>query len=285
MVMTLSARLRTKAAQQFFFIALLAFTMECSRANPPDEHREVQRDTIANSKAKAISGRWAVVHAVQDMLDDDPPSPPNYRGRVMTLDVQMMELTKFWEEFEARQAGEKIQQLAAMRKHRIIAAGGLGGNVSKGPLAGLSAWFILTQKEGETFLCLLNIDSFQHGKNIDDYEFAPCRIHHIAGKTRKKDLLFVEWSSGGGKREVYAFQHVAEVPAQNVPPAPQYRAQDYQHLLGKTKSDVKKILRSGMKSISSTYTENGDLEVAEYSGMAVHYGVDGIVIKVVPDKH
>lgn len=238
-----------------------------------------------NSKAKALSGRWAVVHQIQDVLDDAPPSPPDYRGRVMTFDVLIMELPKFWKEFEARQADKKIKEIAAVRKHKIIAAGMFAGNVAQKPRAYLNAWFILTQKEGETFLCLLNIDSFQHGNHIDQYEFTPCRIHHIPGKVRKKDLLLVEMDDGHGNREVYAFQHVAEVPAHNAPPRPQYRAQDYQHLIGKSKSDVKKILRSGMRAAGITHDKNGYIEFAQYNGMTVYYSVDGVVKKVIPGKH
>jgi len=186
--------------------------MECAQSNPPEKLREVQNGVAASSKAKAISGRWAVVHQIQDMLDDTPPSSPDYRGRVMSFDIQIFEQSEFWELRQMKQIEKKVKELADKRGHTIIAGGVLGGNVSKRPLAYLNAWFILTQKEGETLLCLLNIDSFEHGHSIDEYDFELCRIHHIAGKTRKKDLLFVEWGKRNANHQVYAFQHVAEAP-------------------------------------------------------------------------
>ncbi len=224
------------------FVAFLSIAMECLQANPPKEHRDTQesavrgadeqslkvptsetrevlaasenddKGVVTNAKAKAISGRWKVVHRIQDVLDEAPPDPPDYLGRLMTFDVQIIELTRFWNDPEIKLVSNKIKQLAATRKHKIIGAGMLGGEIAKRPRAGLLAYFVLTQKEGETFVCTLNIDGFEHGLNDDLYQDEPWLIHYIAGKTRKRDLLLVQFDSGSRKRGVAAFQHVAEVP-------------------------------------------------------------------------
>jgi len=170
-----------------------------------------EKSVPANSKAKAISGHWAVVHPIQDVLDDAPPPSPDYRGRVMTFDIQIIDSSKFWNDRAIKQVGTKIKQFAAVRGHKIIAGGMFGGKVAKRPRAYLLAWFVLTQKEGKNFLCLLNVDSFEHGGNVEKYYWEPCQIHHIAGKIRKKDLLFVEMNNERNKREVYAFRYIDEV--------------------------------------------------------------------------
>jgi len=184
---------------------------------PPSETKKVldgpksdEKSVPANSKAKAISGHWAVVHPIQDVLDDAPPPPPDYRGRVMTFDIQIIDSSKFWNGREIKQVGTKIKQFAAARGHAIIAGGVLVGKVAQRPRAYLLARFVLTQKEGETFLCLLNLNTFKHGGNMEEYNWEPCQIHHVVGKIRKKDLLFIEMNNERNKREVYVFRYVDE---------------------------------------------------------------------------
>jgi len=72
--------------------------------------------------------------------------------------------------------------------------------------------------------------------------------------------------------------------AYSLRPAPRYRVQDYQHLIGKPKSYVQEILSSKMKITGMSQTENGNIEFAEYRGMTVQYGVDGTVKEVVSNR-
>jgi len=62
----------------------------------------------------------------------------------MTFDILFLKPSKFWN--ETKKIEKKVKQLTEKRGHSIVAVGGLGGNVSKRPLAGLSAWFVLKRQ-------------------------------------------------------------------------------------------------------------------------------------------
>ena len=62
---------------------------------------------------------------------------------------------------------------------------------------------MLTYKDGESFLSVLNIDA---------KTFVSWPLHYIAGKTREKDLLIVDFNDPG-RRQVAVFQFRSEVRA------------------------------------------------------------------------
>ena len=63
-------------------------------------------------------------------------------------------------------------------------------------------------------------------------------------------------------------------------PVPQYRAQDYQYLVGKSKSDVQSVLSSRAAISGFQGGIDGDYAFTSYRGLTVFYGGDGTVEKV-----
>jgi hypothetical protein len=159
------------------------------------------KDAPVAAAPDRIAGRWIAIPQLQKLLDDNSPTP-DFEGTLDTFDVQLMPMATFWTDPELRQVEKAMKGLASRQKHEIVATGSFGASIAKRPLAALYGYFMMTQKEGETFLCVLNIDGVT---------FIPWRLFHIPGKTRKKDLLLVELADFGRKR-VVAFQFQSEVP-------------------------------------------------------------------------
>jgi hypothetical protein len=70
----------------------------------------------------------------------------------------------------------------------------------------------------------------------------------------------------------------------NIRPSPRYDAAQYQHLKGKSKSEVEKILGTRGAVTGFEGHPDGDREFAAYSGMTVIYSSKGRVMAVIPDN-
>ena len=126
-----------------------------------------------NQLANAISGHWVAVPEMQKVLDDISPNP-DYLGRLDSFEVGLIDMRTFWSDRELKQVEEPIKQLASDRKHRIVTTGEFGGGGERQPMFG---FFMLTHKDGESFLSVLN---------IDEKTFVSWPLHYIAGKTETR---------------------------------------------------------------------------------------------------
>ena len=63
-------------------------------------------------------------------------------------------------------------------------------------------------------------------------------------------------------------------------PAPKYQASDYQHLVGKSKAEVKTALSSRRAFSGFRGSPDGDYEFTSYRGMTILYDNSGTVVEV-----
>ncbi|MEO2036326.1 MAG: hypothetical protein ABGZ35_29990, partial [Planctomycetaceae bacterium] len=66
-------------------------------------------------------------------------------------------------------------------------------------------------------------------------------------------------------------------------PAPHYDASEYQHLVGKTRTEVETQLSSRNAVYGMQADDTGETEFVLYNGMTVHYSMDGVVVKIESD--
>lgn len=158
----------------------------------------VATDNVSPSRmAQAIAGRWTVVKNVQSAFDEISSRPNSQGGEIEEFQVKIVEAVDFWGDRPVQEVEHSIKTLAAESKHDIVATGFFEASVAEKPLAGFGGLFLLTQKGGESFLSVLNVDGAK---------FMPWRIHHVPGKTREKDLLIVEFGEYLHSRQVTIFQ-------------------------------------------------------------------------------
>jgi len=155
-----------------------------------------------NRLVKALPGRWTVVQPIQDHLDKMSPTPHAQGGVVEKFEIKVMSAEDFWEIRQVREIERAIKQLLSEDEHEVVAAGIFGGSVVDKPLAWMAGFFLLTQKEGESFLCVLKID-------VANYSV--WRIHHVPGKTRDKDLLLAEIGDAVNDRQIAAFKYAGKL--------------------------------------------------------------------------
>ena len=165
-------------------------------------------DVPQSQIVKAIAGSWTVVKEVQGFFDDISSRPNSQGGVVEKFQIKIIEMEEFWDFRQVRQVEEAIKKLATADEHEIVATGLFQASVARKPWAGFDGFFLLTQKNGESFLSVLNIDGAT---------FMPWRIHHIPGKNRDKDLLIVEFGEFANSRQVTIFQYDGEIDDNPVP--------------------------------------------------------------------
>lgn len=140
-------------------------------------------DAPENRLAKAIAGKWKVVDRIQDELDGLSESPTHNGGRVEEIQIQVMELQEFWSIRQVKEMKGDLERLAKAHSYKLLAGGQIGGGVRDRPLAYILAFYLLMERRGETSLCVIS---------FADPGFSPWRLHHVPGKSRDKDLLFIE---------------------------------------------------------------------------------------------
>jgi hypothetical protein len=122
---------------------------------------------------------------------------PGTHGKIedMTFAIYDKEHQKKYLDFSKKEPAlqQALEELQTQRGHTLIAIGGCGESGGQP----FYADFLLTLREGETFLSIIN-----HSEN----KFEPWRIHYIRGKERVLDLLIFEMGTKTTGRQVMAFR-------------------------------------------------------------------------------
>ncbi|MEM8943547.1 MAG: hypothetical protein AAGD11_00065 [Planctomycetota bacterium] len=171
--------------------------------SPMSSHADESGGASQRRIAKTIAGSWVVLKEIQGTFDEISSRPNSQGGVVEKFQTKIVGMEEFWGIRQVQQVEKAIKELAAESQHEIVATGLFQASVVKKPLAGFGGLFLLTQKDGESFLSVLHIDGAK---------FVPWRIHHIPGKTREKDLLIVEFGEYVNSRQITVFQFDGELP-------------------------------------------------------------------------
>jgi hypothetical protein len=115
-----------------------------------------------------------------------------------------MKPEELWgESIDFHRAEPRIKKLLADANHEIVAAGYLATSVKRMSRDHDMGFFLLTQSDGETFICPLAVDG--------DASFELWRIHRVPGRDRSDDVLIVEFGKAQ-RKQIAAFQR-SDLPA------------------------------------------------------------------------
>jgi len=183
--------------RRFLFPALLL----CSWFSTSEAMHQLAAEELVktdNRMVTAIAGRWTVMPEMQKLLDDfSPPAHRTLGGKIENLAIRFYPQEEFWEFRQVKQVKDEIMELAAKRGYEVVATGMLAITIADKPLASGGGFIMLTQKNGESFLSSIDIDSATFGAS---------RVYHLPGETREKDMLITEF---GGQRSI--LQYAGEI--------------------------------------------------------------------------
>jgi hypothetical protein len=187
---------RLRIAFRIVLLILLSFARDGGAA-------EVQ-DSSQRKAAETFAGNWTAVGELQGYFDRLSSAPSQLGRAVDLLQIEFMKPEELWGEgIDFRRGEPRIKKLLADANHEIVAAGMLA--TTDKSRDGDMAFFLLTQCDGETFLCALAVDG--------DVSFEPWRIHRIPGKERSDDVLIVEFGKAS-RKQICAFKRAASTASE-----------------------------------------------------------------------
>lgn len=159
--------------------------------------RQVMRPT---DFVKVLAGKWEAVPDLQQTFDD-LSQRPGANGRFKNFQIEFVDLETFWNYRNIRDDAESMKKKAAQYNHQIIGAGMSSGEAGSD---GFSAFFLLTQCEGETFLGMITFGGVA--------TFEPWRLHYVDANKPANSLLIIEMGPKDGGQQVVVFRRAASEP-------------------------------------------------------------------------
>ncbi len=165
------------------------------------EQYRLQVATTVNRLKEALSGRWVMMNEAQKVLDKHLNQPISESEPAAVFECQFLPLDEFLQDLDEHR--ETVQRLAEASGHELVASGMMACYVPNKPRAGLMANFLMTYKEGETFLCVINYSTGG---------FHPRRVHLLSGAKRSEDVLLLELGWESHEKHVAVFRFESEAP-------------------------------------------------------------------------
>lgn len=161
-------------------------------------------DSLQRKVTEKYAGKWTAIGELQGFFVrlSSVPIPPG--EEIEFLEIGFVKPEELWgESIDYLRAEPRIKKRLADANHEIVAAGFLVVSVKRMSRDHDMGAFLLTQSDGETYLCPLAVDG--------DATFELWRIHRVPGRDRGEDVLIVEFGKAQ-RKQVAAFQR-SDVPA------------------------------------------------------------------------